>query len=61
MRQLASCLISPKTKDRQFDNFVVTGGTVSCHMTTYSATSDNKVVKLMTFCFRSWQVVEAFL
>ena len=38
-----------KTKDRQFDNFVVTGGTV---MTIYDATSDNKVVKLTILRFQ---------
>ena len=43
---------SLKTKGRQFDTFVVTGGTVSCRnvvMTTYGATSDDNVVKLTIF------------
>ena len=40
-----------RTKDCQFDNFVVTGGTL---MTTYGATSHDKVVKLtiLIFCFQ---------
>ena len=38
-------------KGRQFDDFVVTGGTVIV-MATYSATSDNKAVKLTTPCFQ---------
>ena len=42
-------LDSLKTKDRQFDNFVVIGGTVITP--TYGATSDDKVVKLTIFCF----------
>ena len=33
-----------KTKDRQFDNFVVIAGTISCHC--------EKVVKLASFCFQ---------
>ena len=40
-------LITLKTKDRQFDNF---GDIVS--MTTYHATSDNKIVELMIFLFQ---------
>ena len=39
---------SLKTKDRQFDNVVFTGVIT----TTYGATNDDKVVKLMTFCFQ---------
>ena len=38
-----------KTKDRQFDNFVVTDGTIV--MTIYSTTNDHKVVKLTTSSF----------
>ena len=44
---------SLKTKDRRFDNFVVTGGTVSCHFDNLR-TSDDKVVKLMTFCLQTF-------
>ena len=55
---------TPKRKDRQFDNFVITGGTVSCLKNNLrchqwwqlGATSDDKVVKLKNLCFqwRPW-------
>ena len=38
-------------KDRQFDNFVITDGNKSCHNDNLCAISDDKVVKLMVFCF----------
>ena len=44
--------ISLKTKDCQFDNFVITGNTISCH--NYGVTSDEKLVKLTIFCFQ-WE------
>ena len=54
-----SLLTSLETKDRQFDNLVVTGGTASCRndkqvvaMTTYSSTRGDKVVKLTILCFQ---------
>ena len=46
---------STKTKDRQFDNFLITGVTLSNEnkrMTTYGATSDDEVIKLTIFCFQ---------
>ena len=49
--ELSKCMIfsimhALKTKDNQFDNFVVTDGTVSCQklMTTYCAISDKKII-----------------
>ena len=44
------CAKPLKTKGCHFDNFVITGGTVSCHYN--CATSDDKVVKLTIFCFQ---------
>ena len=41
-----------KTKDGQFDNFVIIGVVT----TTYGATSDDKVVKLIIFCFHCPEV-----
>ena len=44
---------SLKTKDRQFDDDVVTDGTVSCHDDNFwGAINDDKIVKLITFCFQ---------
>ena len=43
-------MMTLKTKSRQFDNFIFTGGTVSCH--SYGATSNDKVIKLTTFRFQ---------
>ena len=40
------------TKGRQIDNIVVTGGTVSCQMTTYGVSSDDNIVSLTNFCFQ---------
>ena len=41
-----------KTNDCRFDNFVVTGGTVSCRYDT----RHDKVVKLTIFCFQ-WSIL----
>ena len=40
------------TKDRQFDNFVITDGNKSCHNDNLCAINDDKVVKLMVFYFQ---------
>ena len=40
-----------KPKGRQFDNFVVTGGTIGCN-DNLRCTIDDKVVKLTIFCFQ---------
>ena len=51
-------LLTLKTKGRQFYNFVVTGGTVSCQNDNLRCTNNNsaisnyKFVKLTTFCFQ---------
>ena len=46
---MASNVIT-ENKDRQFDHFVITDGTAII-TTTYSATSDNNIVKQTTFLF----------
>ena len=38
-----------KLKDCQFDNFVITGGTVSCHIAVPSGISGDIVIKLTIF------------
>ena len=43
---------SLKTKDHQFDNFVPLVAPEVVITTTYGATNDNKVIKLMIFCFQ---------
>ena len=50
--------ISLKTKGRQTDTIVVIGGTVSCHVTTYGATSDDNVVFLYEHNVRSTTPVQ---
>ena len=40
------------TKGRQFDNFVVTGGTVSCHNDNLQCHQWQQIVKLTIFCFQ---------
>ena len=43
-----------ENKKRQFDNFIVIGGTVSCHYDNLECHQWRQIVKLMTLCFQWW-------
>ena len=45
-------LIYWKQKIVNLATFVITTGTMRCHLTTYGATSDDQVVKMTIFCFQ---------